>query len=196
MVTGVIVIAANLLADHLLHSTSWRHEAASRLVLTYDYCPDPRSDLPATPLRSRSLARAAGPADPSPAGTTSDHVAAHAIRHLAFLSDTDPTARPVIEAIPGLTDLLENQAPATAGQLPQAADDTDHPATTVGDRPLRSTARTSPPYRTPSRRDNRGPTRRCPPSADQGSGPRARRSCVRCRRRAPATPGRMRAARS
>jgi len=105
-------------STHLLHSTSWRHERADHLVLTYACCPDPRPDLPARPLRDRVLAHGAGPASPSPDAPRTDQVAAHAVRHLAFLLHTDPTVRQVIESVPGLAAILDTWSPAPAGQLP------------------------------------------------------------------------------
>ncbi|MFB9831350.1 hypothetical protein [Actinoallomurus acaciae] len=106
---------------HLLHSTSWRHEPADRVILTYACCPDPRPELPAVPLRTPAPARSAAPAAPSPEELTTGHVAAHAARHFAFLQHTDPIAHRVIASVPGLGDALARWSPATAGQLPAAA---------------------------------------------------------------------------
>ncbi|WP_433235988.1 hypothetical protein [Actinomadura nitritigenes] len=103
---------------HLLHSTSWRHEPDGRIVLTYACCPDPRPDLSAVPLHDRALARGAGPASPSPDEVQVAHVAAHAVRHLAFLWHTDATARQVIESVSGLAEVLAAWSPVPAGQLP------------------------------------------------------------------------------
>ncbi|GAA4232958.1 hypothetical protein GCM10022254_34260 [Actinomadura meridiana] len=105
-------------AAYLLHSTSWRHEPSGRVLLTYACCPDPRPDLPAVPLTAWTLAHGDGPASPSPDRPRAEHVAAHAVRHLAFLRHTDPTARRVIEAVPGLSGILASWSPAPAGQLP------------------------------------------------------------------------------
>jgi hypothetical protein len=103
---------------HLMHSTSWRHEPASRVILTYGCCPDPHPHLPATPLRARSLARSAGPTAPSPDEVSIGQVAAHAVRHLAFLEHTDPAARRLIESVPALAGALARWSPVAAGQLP------------------------------------------------------------------------------
>ncbi|WP_165964324.1 hypothetical protein [Actinomadura sp. KC216] len=108
-------------AAHLLHSTSWRHDPSGRVLLTYACCPDPRPDLRAVPLTVRTLARGAGPASPSPDGPRIEQVAAHAVRHLAFLWHTDAVARQVIEWVPGLTRILDSWTPAPAGQLPGLA---------------------------------------------------------------------------
>ncbi|MFC4052418.1 hypothetical protein ACFOY4_22260 [Actinomadura syzygii] len=105
-------------AAHLLHSTSWRHEPSGRVVLTYACCPDPRPGLPAVPLADRTLAHGEGPASPSPDRPRIEQVAAHAVRHLAFLRHTDPSARQVIESVPGLPDVLASWSPVPAGQLP------------------------------------------------------------------------------
>ncbi|TYB42980.1 hypothetical protein [Actinomadura chibensis] len=108
-------------AAHLLHSTSWRHEPSGRVLLTYACCPDPRPDLPAVPLTGRTLAHGDGPASPSPDRPRMEHVAAHAVRHLAFLRHTDPAARRVIERVPGLARVLASWSPVPAGQLPGSA---------------------------------------------------------------------------
>ncbi|WP_165963889.1 hypothetical protein [Actinomadura sp. KC216] len=50
-------------------------------------------------------------------------MAFHAVRHLAFLRHTDPTARQVIESVPGLTGILSSWSPAPAGQLPEPGRD-------------------------------------------------------------------------
>lgn len=76
---------------HLVHSTSWRATDEGRIVLTYLVHPDPSPDLPGTPLPDpRSLARSPRPGHPTPPDLTPRHVAAHAVRHLAFLARTDP----------------------------------------------------------------------------------------------------------
>ncbi|TDC78000.1 hypothetical protein [Actinomadura sp. 7K507] len=107
-------------AAHLLHSTSWRHEPAGRVVLTYACCPDPRPDLAAVPLTGRTLARGDAPASPSPDRPRTAQVAAHAVRHLEFLRHTDATARQVIESVPGLPGILASWSPVPAGQLPES----------------------------------------------------------------------------
>lgn len=108
---------------HLLHSTSWRHEPAGRVLLTYACCPDPRPDLAAVPLLDETLARGDGPARPSPGSPRIGQVAAHAVRHLAFLRHTDATARRVIETVPGLPRVLASWSPVPAGQLPEPGRD-------------------------------------------------------------------------
>ncbi|WUI02558.1 hypothetical protein OHR68_12380 [Spirillospora sp. NBC_00431] len=110
-------------AAHLLHSTSWRHEPAGRVLLTYACCPDPRPGLPAVALTGRTLAHGHGPASPSPDRPRIEQVAAHAVRHLAFLRHTDPDARRVIESVPGLPGILASWSPVPAGQFPEPGRD-------------------------------------------------------------------------
>jgi len=109
--------------EHLLHSTSWRHEPAGRVLLTYACCPDPRPETAAVSLHGEPLARGEGPASPSPRRPRIEQVAAHAVRHLAFLRNTDTTARRVIDSVPGLAAVLASWSPAPAGQLPEPARD-------------------------------------------------------------------------
>jgi hypothetical protein len=104
--------------EHLLHSTSWRHEPAGRVLLTYACCPDPRPDLAAVPLLGETPAQGDGPASPSPGSPRIEQVAAHAVRHLALLRHTDAIARQVIESVPGLPGMLASWTPVPAGQLP------------------------------------------------------------------------------
>ncbi|WP_405618354.1 hypothetical protein OG292_28905 [Streptomyces sp. NBC_01511] len=76
---------------HLVHSTSWRATDDGQIVLTYLVHPDPAPDLPGTPLPDpHAVARSPRPGHPAPPGLKSHHVAAHAVRHLAFLARTDP----------------------------------------------------------------------------------------------------------
>ncbi|TFI19918.1 hypothetical protein [Streptomyces sp. 4R-3d] len=76
---------------HLVHSTSWRATDDGSIVLTYLVHPDPAPGLPATPLPDpRALACSPKAGHPSPPDLKPHHVAAHAVRHLAFLARTDP----------------------------------------------------------------------------------------------------------
>ncbi|GAA0434085.1 hypothetical protein Acor_08420 [Acrocarpospora corrugata] len=77
-------------ASTVVHSTSWRYRPQGQIVLTYVVCPDPFPYLPGTELESFRLARGSGPASPSPEHVDLDNVAAHALRHLAYLLDHDP----------------------------------------------------------------------------------------------------------
>lgn len=68
----------------VLHSTSWRH-TAGELVLTYAAFPDARASECGEPLRHH-LVTGPGPQEPSPSVVLDEHVAAHAVRHLAYLA--------------------------------------------------------------------------------------------------------------
>lgn len=72
----------------LVHSTSWRHEQGS-VVLTYVALPDPQPHLSATTLHEPSVVCSGHPLVPQPPVLHRHHVAAHAIRHLAYLLDHD-----------------------------------------------------------------------------------------------------------
>lgn len=72
----------------VLHSTSWRHTGAE-LIVTYALFPDQRPGT-GRPLRLH-LVTGPGPLEPSPPAVAGEHVAAHAVRHLADLAaDRDP----------------------------------------------------------------------------------------------------------
>ncbi|WP_283137411.1 hypothetical protein [Rhizohabitans arisaemae] len=103
--------------DPLLHSTSWRYDPAGHIVLTYAMCPDPRPDLPGRPVPHTSTAHAETPTSPSPARIHLDDVAAHAVRHLAWLAETDPVARDFLTAHPDLSAALSPLNPAPAVRL-------------------------------------------------------------------------------
>lgn len=64
----------------VLHSTSWRHTGAE-LIVTYALFPDLRAGA-GQPLRLH-LVTGPGPLEPSPLQVAAEHVAAHAVRHLA-----------------------------------------------------------------------------------------------------------------
>ncbi|MET8337821.1 hypothetical protein ABZV14_34785 [Streptosporangium canum] len=112
--------AARVLADAgeiLLHSTSWRYDDQGHIVLTYAACPDPHHHLPAVPVVPGPGAVAAAPDRPSPPTVTVDDVAAHALRHLAWLSGSDPVTRAFVSARPDLATALARHAPAPAGRI-------------------------------------------------------------------------------
>jgi len=100
-----------------LHSTSWRHLSDGSVVLTYVVAPDPDPGAPATPILSFELAHGPHPGRPSPERLRQDHVAAHAVRHLAHVSDVNPQVRLALSADPALSDALAGLARAPAGQL-------------------------------------------------------------------------------
>lgn len=106
--------------SHLVHSTSWRATDEGQIVLTYLLHPDPAPDLPATPLPDpRAIARSPRPGRPSPPELRTHHVAAHAVRHLAFLARTDPAVAAHLTA--HLTAHLADR-PTTADALGAALD--------------------------------------------------------------------------
>lgn len=101
----------------VVHSTSWRHEPDGRIVLSYAICPDPRPDLPAIPLPEPRVARGRGPATPTPEQVRPEHVAAHALAHLAFLLGTDSAVRDALTAAPPVAAALARLAASPAGEL-------------------------------------------------------------------------------
>jgi hypothetical protein len=106
---------AGLTGPALLHSTSWRYERR-RIVLTYVALPDRPGTAATAPVRS-PIASSLDPLRPAPAAVRPDEVAAHACRHLAFLSATDPVVRQVASELPELWELIDAFEPAVAGVL-------------------------------------------------------------------------------
>ena len=119
---------------HLVHSTSWRATDDGRIVLTYLVHPDPAPNLPGIPLPDpHAVARSPKPGHPAPPDLHPRHVAAHAVRHLAFLARTDPVVATHLAAHGGtreppggafdspfddaLSGALDSLAGSTAGQL-------------------------------------------------------------------------------
>ncbi|MFI6595984.1 hypothetical protein ACIBHX_07035 [Nonomuraea sp. NPDC050536] len=102
----------------LLHSTSWRHEPDEGIVLTYAAYPDPDPDARADELDELEVAFGAAPDDPRPVELTAAHVAAHAIRHLAFLVASDPVTGAAIVADPAVAALLGGVRAEAAGLIP------------------------------------------------------------------------------
>lgn len=91
----------------VMHSTSWRYRPEGRVVLTYAVCPDPEPGLPATPLRTLEIARGPAPDSPTPERIEVDHVAAHAVQHLAFLMTTDQVVREALMEWPEIALALD-----------------------------------------------------------------------------------------
>jgi len=108
----------------LVHSTSWRCERDTTVVLTYAVAPDPALGTigveAATPLDGLVIATGDEPNRPTPTNLTAHHVASHAARHLAFLLRTDPQARSGLAGDAELLRLLDNLQPALAGELTSA----------------------------------------------------------------------------
>jgi len=113
------------LADPLLpvivHSTSWRHLSDGTIVLTYIVASDPQPAQPAVPVLNLDIARGPDSRHPTPTEIQSEHVAAHAIRHLAFIADTDPQVSMALTAWPRLRAALACLPRHPAGQLPGTA---------------------------------------------------------------------------
>ncbi|WP_367125563.1 hypothetical protein [Streptomyces phytohabitans] len=102
----------------LIHSTSWRVNGDGGIVLTYLVAPDPAPSRPGVRLSQPDrIARAASPGRPTPPELSLDHVAAHAIRHLAFLRRTDPGVAAHLACRPDVARALECVPSAVAGQL-------------------------------------------------------------------------------
>lgn len=102
----------------LLHSTSWRWDAAWGLVLTYIAVPDPRADsTAAVPLPDLTVAAGTDPLRPASEAVTVDQVAAHAVRHLALLRHTDPVVAAALAADPALDAAIAAAAPQPAGRF-------------------------------------------------------------------------------
>ncbi|MFC4535404.1 hypothetical protein [Sphaerisporangium dianthi] len=101
----------------LLHSTSWRHTPGHGLILTYAAYPDSAPAAPATPLDELTIAFGDRPDAPSPAEVTTDHVAAHAIRHLAHLAGGDPVAGVAIASDEPLAAMLGQVPAELAGKI-------------------------------------------------------------------------------
>ncbi|NUW34123.1 hypothetical protein HTZ77_22185 [Nonomuraea sp. SMC257] len=109
----------------VVHSTSWRYLPEGEVVLTYAVCPDPAPWLPAAEpagAAEAGIARGAAPAMPSPERVEVAHVAAHAVRHLAFLLDNDPVVRAALlphpEIAAALTARPGSGEPAPYGPAP------------------------------------------------------------------------------
>ncbi|HEX8498563.1 MAG TPA: hypothetical protein VF661_15310 [Actinomycetales bacterium] len=77
----------------LVHSTSWRFEDGV-VVLTYAALPDPRPQQAAHALVDPSVVCSGDPMQPAPPVLHLPHVAAHAVRHLAYLAEHDPGIAP------------------------------------------------------------------------------------------------------
>src|SRR5579875_1941880 len=100
-----------------LHSTSWRHGADGSIVLTYVMAPDPEPELAAVELASLQLAHGPTARQPTPLQVRPEQVAAHAVRHLAMVADTNPQVREALCADQDLAAALAAAPRSTAGQL-------------------------------------------------------------------------------
>lgn len=100
----------------MVHSTSWRYAADGQVVLTYAVAPDPDPALPAVQLEEVRIAYGESADRPSPVKVEAGQVAAHAVRHLAFLAEHDPKAAGPLARDPLLADALARRTPAPAGK--------------------------------------------------------------------------------
>ncbi|MFD0576050.1 hypothetical protein [Dactylosporangium darangshiense] len=98
----------------MLHSTSWRY-AAGAVVLTYVAVFDGAPPPGATVLGPHGIAHSGDPAAPSPPYVCADAVAAHAMRHVAWLRGADEVAATALARLPGLWRALDGYVPAPAG---------------------------------------------------------------------------------
>ncbi|GLW11696.1 hypothetical protein Misp01_68240 [Microtetraspora sp. NBRC 13810] len=102
-------------AATVVHSTSWRYLPEGRIVLTYAVCPDPAPRLPGIRLATLEIARGVKPAEPAPPRVRVADVAAHAVRHLASLTVTDPVVRRALAGCPEIRTALADLTPASPG---------------------------------------------------------------------------------
>ena len=99
-----------------VHSTSWRPLDDGTIVLSYVVAPDPEPGLAAIPVPATGLARSGDARRPSPPRIAHEQVAAHAARHLALVTDTDPAVRAVVDQSPRLARALAPLTRAPAGR--------------------------------------------------------------------------------
>jgi hypothetical protein len=95
----------------LLHSTSWRYDRG-RVILTYAALPDPRPGS-----RNRPIPLHVGQRRNANTPST-EQIAAHACRHLAFLAHTDDTVANDLCRHPRLRSLILQHFPDVAGEQP------------------------------------------------------------------------------
>lgn len=102
-------------AGALLHSTSWRYDLdTNAVILTWTVIPDPNPESGETRDRVEDIAQGTTGTHPFPDGLTSDHAAAHAIRHTSFLLHTDEVVEDELHHFPALHDALLAYAPDVA----------------------------------------------------------------------------------
>lgn len=108
-------------AASVVHSTSWRWEEGSIVILTYVACAR-GLELPLEPVRH--LAReavtfcGAHPLRPRPERIREEDVLAHAIRHMGFLVHA-PSSRSVADALsPEAREFFRAVGPGLAGRFP------------------------------------------------------------------------------
>lgn len=100
-----------------LHSTSWRFSNDGIVFLTYAGAPDPDLEAPTVSLTLAQVPHSHSATHPHPALLTIEHVAAHAVRHLAFLLLTDPLLEAALLQDRLLYEHLRAGEVSVAGQL-------------------------------------------------------------------------------
>ncbi|MET7402623.1 hypothetical protein ABZS66_55000 [Dactylosporangium sp. NPDC005572] len=103
----------------MLHSTSWRFDEGA-VVLTYVAVLDGVPGADSVLLVSRDVARSGDPAVPSPPEITLYAVAAHALRHLAWLRERDEVVATALASAPFVWDALDGVEPSPAGAVTAA----------------------------------------------------------------------------
>ncbi|MGH3789052.1 MAG: hypothetical protein ACRDRG_21430 [Pseudonocardiaceae bacterium] len=109
---------AGVPAATVVHSTSWRPTPAG-LILTYAVLPDPDPGAGTTRAvpADAAVVCSADAAAPTPAVVASEHVLAHALRHLSLVARTSPAVVAAADAHPRLWHAVTAHVPDVAGQL-------------------------------------------------------------------------------
>jgi hypothetical protein len=114
----------------LLHSTSWRWDAAEGLIVTYLCCPDPRPELAGTmvPVASRHAGGDENPSRPHGHHVALSDILHHGVDHIAWLSDHHPDLTDgVRRAAPELWTAIRSAGRHRAKQFPTPGLHTPHP---------------------------------------------------------------------
>lgn len=111
-------LGAGVPAATVVHSTSWRSTPAG-LILTYAVLPDPDPGAGTTRAvpADATVVCSADAAAPTPAVVASEHVLAHALRHLSLVARTSPAVVAAADAHPRLWHAVTAHVPDVAGQL-------------------------------------------------------------------------------
>jgi hypothetical protein len=96
--------------DGMCHSTSWRYETDGQIVLTYAVVPDPDPRADATILSGDVIPASIDPLRPAPPNLRAEHIAVHAVHHLAELSRRDVTVKKQVNRYPQLWNTLREYA--------------------------------------------------------------------------------------
>jgi hypothetical protein len=101
----------------LIHSTSWRYSEAGEVVLTYAALPDPAPWAVTTAVHGMAVVGTDDPRSPAPSDLDMTNVAAHAVRHLAWLRETDETVAAALATLPEVWRSLGRVPPGPAGAM-------------------------------------------------------------------------------